>query len=147
MRDVAVISWSGEDAMALTSLCSLSVCYPARPQAVQKVALALELPPRYLSFAVLFISLWKKQASLDNFFGKSVHVSILKTSRRRRLQLLIESNVEDRSVFRFPFLFGIASLQINIWSIRIHMYVCTWVFVCITLRVCKYANNYCLGMQ
>jgi len=25
-----------------------------------------------------------------------------------------ESNVEDRSVFRFPLLFGIASLQINV---------------------------------
>jgi len=71
MRDVAVISWSGEDAMALTSPCSLWVCYPARPQAVQTVALALELPPRYLSFAVLFMSLWKKQASLDTFFGKA----------------------------------------------------------------------------
>ena len=89
--------------MALTSLCSLSVCYPARPQAVQKVVLALELPPRYLSFAVLFISLWKKQASLDNFFGKSAHVSILKTSHRRRLQLF--TSLTSRTDQYFAFLF------------------------------------------
>jgi len=80
--------------------------------AVQTVALALELPSRYLSFSVLFISLWKKTASLDTFFGE----------KRRRLDIedivptltadvADESNVEDRSVFCFSIRYRIIADQ------------------------------------
>ena len=73
----------------------------------------------------------KKKASLDTFFGESVDVSILKTSCRRRLLMLLTITSRTDHYQYFAFLFGIASLQINIWSIRTHN-VCAWVFVCIT---------------
>ena len=71
------------------------------------MALAVEQhPSRYLSFALLFISLWKKEnkSGQDTFFGE----------KRRRLDIedivptptadaADESNVEDRSVSVFCF--------------------------------------------
>ena len=72
--------------------------------AVHTVTLALELPSRYLPFAVLFISLWKNES-------KSGHVL---QGKRRRLDIedivptltadaADESNVEDRSLSVFCF--------------------------------------------
>jgi len=55
-----------------------------------------------------------------------------------------ESNVEDRSlIYAFPFLFGVASLHINVWSIRIHMYARQ--YMCALRYV--FANNYCVDVQ
>jgi len=111
-------------------------CASLLDQAVQTLALTLKLPPRYLLFAELFISLWKKQVWTRSS-GKNAHVSILKTSCRLRLQMLLTS-LTSRTDHYFAFPFGIASLQINIWSIRIRMYARE--FLCALRYV--FANNY-----
>jgi len=66
--------------------------------------------------------------------GRIADVSILKTTRQRRLQMLLTS-LTSRTDQYFAFLFGIASLQINIWSIcNAREFLCALHYV--------FANNY-----
>ena len=100
MRDVA----DGEDAMASGHAASAAdQCASLLDEAGETVALSLELPSRYLSFAVLFILLWKKES-------KSGYVL---RGKRRRLDIedivptptadAADDNVEDRSLSVFCF--------------------------------------------
>ena len=82
--------------------------------AVQTVALALELLSRYLSFAVLFISLWKKSKPGHVLQGKGRRLDNEDNAPTPTADAADESNVKDRSLYHyqyFAFLFGIASSQ------------------------------------
>jgi len=87
-------------AMQPLQLTSVLACYTI---AVQTAALALELPSRYLSLAVLFIWLWKKES-------KSGHV-LQGKCRRLDIEDIVptptadaaDDNVEDRSLSVFCF--------------------------------------------
>ena len=73
-------------------------CASLLDEAVETVALSLELPSKYLSFAVLFILLWKKESKSGRVLQ----------GKRRRLDIedivptltadAADDNVEDRSL-------------------------------------------------
>ena len=107
-------------------------------EAVETVALSLELPSRYLSFAELFILLWKKESMQvwTRSSGKA------QTSRYCRLLSAdaADDNVEDRSLSVFCFSVRYCIIADNIWSIRTHMY-CMRVSFCmhyVFANTCNY---------
>jgi len=106
-------------------------------QAVQTVALAFELLPRFCRSLCCSYCCGNKQASLDTFFGKSANASILKTSRLHWLQMLLTSLTSRTDHYQyFAFLFGIPSLQINIWSMRVSF--CVHYVTCLQIITCTW---------
>jgi len=135
MRDVAVISiWQrcygiiGID----QPLQPVSVLlYPARPGTLNGGASTRTSSQIFVVCCAVHIAVEKASKSGHVLRGKRRRLDSEDIVPTPTADAADESNVEDRSVFRFSF-----SVRYCIIADQ-HTYVCASVFVCITLRVCK----------
>ena len=136
IRDVADISWLMSKMLWPASVAGQ--CASLLDQAVQTVALALELPPRFVVRCAVHITVEKASKQVWTRSSGKAHTSRYWRHRADADCRMMLTSLTSRTDHYFAFPFGIASLQINIWGIRIHMYARE--FLCALCYV--FANNY-----